>query len=369
MIPPSPPPSTNGDSFFMSRLPGDAEGGIPEPRKATGLRALRLSLIYLILGVLLYLALRDAPLSEIRDSVAQLTLAQVLLLLVLDAFVIVAMTARWWVIVRADNPAIPFLTLIRYRLAVFGLSYFTPGPQVGGEPLQVLYLQRYHGVPFARATSAVIVDKLLEFLANFILIAIGLTAALRVGLLTPGGVLSLGSLIPMTLILVWPGIHLALLYQGKYPISALLRAASGMIGYPGWARLIMVAERMAASFMRRRPGSLLAALGCSVLAWTGMAAEYFLMASFLRADLSIEQTLAALTAGLIAFLMPLPGGLGALEASQVYALQAMGYAPAVGISIALLMRGRDILNGLLGLLLANKGARKQMVRSKVSESL
>jgi hypothetical protein len=53
-----------------------------------------------------------------------------------------------------------------------------------------LYLQRYHGVPFARATSSVIIDKLLEFLANFILIAIGLTAAIRVGLLRPGSVTS-----------------------------------------------------------------------------------------------------------------------------------------------------------------------------------
>jgi uncharacterized membrane protein YbhN (UPF0104 family) len=173
----------------------------------------------------------------------------------------------------------------------------------------------------------------------------------------------------MVLILLWPLVHLALLYRGKYPISALLRASSPVIGYPGWARLMTVAERMAASFTRRRPGALLLALGFSTLAWAGMAAEYFLMASFLKADLSFEQTLAALTAALLAFLMPLPGGLGALEASQVYALQAMGYAPAVGISIALIMRGRDILNGVIGLLLTGKGARKPIERSNVSQRL
>ena len=370
MIPPVPQPSTDRERLFAARLPLAVEGITQEPRyRAKRLRALRLLLVYSILTALLYFALRNAPLAEIWASVAQLNLAQVVLLLVLNACVILAMTARWWVIVRADNPSVPFLPLIRYRLAVFGLSYFTPGPQVGGEPLQVLYLQRYHGVPFARATSAVIMDKLLEFLANFILIAIGLTAAVRVGLLEPGGVPSFGTLIPMALILLWPVIHLVLLYRGRYPISALLRAASALIGYPGWARLMTVAERMAASFTRRKPGSLLLALGFSILAWAGMAAEYFLMASFLSADLSFEQTLAALTAALLAFLMPLPGGLGALEASQVYALQVMGYAPAMGISIALIMRGRDILNGLIGLLLANKRARKKMVRSKVSQSL
>jgi uncharacterized membrane protein YbhN (UPF0104 family) len=54
----------------------------------------------------------------------------------------------------------------------------------------------------------------------------------------------------------------------------------------------------------------------------------------------------------LAFLLGLPGGLGALEASQVLALGWFGQPAAVAISIALLMRGRDLLNGGLGLLLA-----------------
>ena len=83
------------------------------------------------------------------------------------------------------------------------------------------------------------------------------------------------------------------------------------------------------------------------------------MAGFLQAQLSVEQTLAALTAALFAFLMPLPGGLGALEASQVYVMTAFGHPAAIGIGISLLMRARDILNGGLGLLLAGRGLRVQ----------
>ena len=269
------------------------------------------------------------------------------------------MTARWWIILRAENPGIPFLQLVRYRLAVFGLSYFTPGPQVGGEPLQVIYLQRDHGVTFARATAAAIMDKLLEFLANFILLAVGLTAAIRVGLLTRGSTQALGSLIPLAAILLWPLIHLVLLYRGKYPLSALARAALSSTKKQKWMRLVVVSERMAGGFTRRHPRSLLAALGFSLLAWAGMAAEYFMMAGFLQAQLTAEQTLAALTAALFAFLMPLPGGLGALEASQVYVMAAFGHPAAIGIGISLLMRARDILNGGLGLLLASRGIRVQ----------
>jgi uncharacterized protein (TIRG00374 family) len=307
------------------------------------IRLLRSIVIYTILGLLL----------------RQLKLWQLGTLLGLNVLVLAAMTARWWVILQTDNPSIPFLQLVRYRLAVFGLSYFTPGPQVGGEPLQVIYLQRDHGVTFARATAAVIMDKLLEFLANFILLAIGLTAAVRVGLITRSSTQALGSLVPLAAILLWPLIHLVLLYRGKYPLSALVRAAFSSTKKQKWMRLVVVSERMAGGFTRRHPRALLAALGFSLLAWAGMATEYFMMAGFLQAQLTGEQTLAALTAALFAFLMPLPGGLGALEASQVYVMTAFGHTAAIGIGISLLMRARDILNGGLGLLLASRGIRVQ----------
>jgi len=322
--------------------------------KGKPLRAFRRLAVYLVLAILLYFALRNAPFMEIWNALTQLQLSQLAILFVINALVILFITARWWVIVHAENPAVPFLPLIGYRLSVFGLSYFTPGPQVGGEPLQVLYLQRNHGVSFARATSAVIMDKLLEFLANFILIGVGLTAAVRVGLISRNGTQALGSLIPLAVILAWPVIHLILLYRGRYPISSLLRSAAFLIGSPDWVRLVIVSERMAAAFAHRRLKALLLALGFSMIAWVGMAAEYFLIASFLNVNLSFEQTLAALTAALFAFLLPLPGGLGALEASQVYALTTLGYTPAIAISLCLILRGRDILNGGLGLVLAGK---------------
>lgn len=289
---------------------------------------------------------------EIWNALRLLHLSQLGILLLINMGVIFAMTARWWIIVRTETPSIPFLPLVLYRLSVFGLSYFTPGPQVGGEPLQIFYLQRNHNISFARATSAVIMDKLIEFLANTILIGVGLTAAIRVGMISQNGTQAIGSLIPMTAILLWPIIHLVLLYRGRYPVSILLRAAAPLIGNPNWVRLIIVSERMAASFTHRRLPALLGSLLFSMLALVGIAAEYFMMTHFLQADLSFEQNLAGLTTVMLAFLLPLPGGLGALEASQVFAMTSMGYSPAIGISLSLIMRARDILNGGLGLLLA-----------------
>ena len=236
---------------------------------------------FLVLAGLLYFALRNAPLTEIRQTLKQLQLWQIALILFINALVIVSMTARWWIIVRAENPSIPFLPLVGYRLSVFGLSYFTPGPQVGGEPLQVLYLQRNHGLSFARATSAVIMDKLLEFLVNFILIGVGAWAILRVGLVSENGIRLNLSLIAAGGFAVTALVHIILLYNGITPISKiLLRQPFIQKDHPN-VRLIIVAERMASVFCRKHVRAMFLAIGVSLLAILGIAIEYYLMVSFL----------------------------------------------------------------------------------------
>jgi uncharacterized protein (TIRG00374 family) len=311
--------------------------------------------IFICLSLLLWWALRNAPLADIWTALGGLRIWQILLLLGINSIVIAMMTARWWLIVRAETPGAPFLPLVWNRLAVFGISYFTPGPQVGGEPLQVIYLQRNHGFSYARATSTVIMDKLVEFLVNFLLLSVGVWAVLEVGLLSsPKGVSIIG-LVGLGIVLVWPVIHIGLLYRKVTPVTAVILAIPFLNPDSRFARLIINSETLAAEFCQRHTSALLASVGVSALAVLGILAEYALMAIFLNINLSLIELFAALTFLQLAFLVPFPGGLGALEASQVFALGVYGYSPAVAISLTLLQRGRDILNGGLGLLIAGRG--------------
>lgn len=314
-------------------------------------RIFRTIVVYTILGFLLWWALKNVPFIEIWETIRQLTGWQILLLLLINAVVILLIATRWWIIVRADNRGVPFLPLVGYRLSAFGVSYFTPGPQVGGEPLQVIYLQKNYGLTFARATAAVIMDKLLEFLVNFILLAVGAWAVFQVGLISDNGGMPVLSLIGLAFLLMWPLIHIILLYHGQFPISAILRWQPFIQQRTKYIRLIIVSERMAAAFCQRHFGAMMWAIGASFLSVAGIVAEYVLMVEFLGMGLSAVQVFAALTALQLAFLMPLPGGLGALEASQVFALGAFGQPASAAISLTLLQRARDILNGGLGLLL------------------
>lgn len=311
-----------------------------------------------LLAALLFWALQNAPLAEIWNSLQLLRSWQILALLALNAAIFALITARWWLIIRAEARRVPFLPLVAYRLAAFGMSYFTPGPQVGGEPLQILYIRNAYGLTTVRATAAVMMDKLVEFLANFLFLALGLFAVTASGMLG-GFAPDAWIAVPLALLLLWPLLHILLLYRRRHPLSALIKPLRQLLAgrkntttTQTFLRLVIVSEHLAGLFCRRHIRYLLAALGVSLLSWAGMTLEYYLMLVFLSADLSFTETLAALTVVRLSFLAPLPAGLGALEASQVFAATAFGLPAALGIGLALLMRARDILLGGLGLLIA-----------------
>ena len=316
--------------------------------------ALRLFVIYSALTALLFFALRNVPLDQIWLTIRGLQFWQVGTLFGLSLFIYAMMTLRWWIIVRAENRHIPYLPLLLVRIAVFGVSYFTLGPHVGGEPLQVFYLQRKYRLSFTHATASVIMDKLLELLANFFLLAVGLTAILQAGILSTNGGGSWLSLSGLLLLCLWPPVHIVCLYRRKYPLSALLRGISLIKKESRPVRFIAASERLAGAFCRRHFSSLVSATAISIVAGVGMVCEFALIVNFLGIELSSWQTIAAWTAGWLALLVPLPGGLGALEASEVFALGVFGVPAALAIGVTLVMRGRDLLIGGLGLSLASR---------------
>jgi uncharacterized membrane protein YbhN (UPF0104 family) len=92
----------------------------------------------------------------------------------------------------------------------------------------------------------------------------------------------------------------------------------------------------------------------TLLSWIVLYLEYWLALHFLDLSLTLPQVVGVLTAARLAFLTPLPGGLGALVSSQILAISAMGYSIEDGASVAIIIRARDLLFGGLGLYLVGR---------------
>jgi uncharacterized protein (TIRG00374 family) len=308
-------------------------------------------LIWLLIPFVLWWSLRGVSFSEVSNNLGLMGWEAILILITLNVLIFGLFTLRWWLILRAQGYQLSFFSLISYRLAGFGVTYFTPGPQFGGEPLQVYLLNQRESMETSAAAASVTVDKLLELLANFSFLLVGVVVLIFGGFLV--GNTSAGFIVIPSILLSLPAAYLFILRQRKLPISSIIsKLADRFPNHPSIHRAhttLKETESQVAEFCQKNTISLLAAAAFSIGIWILMVLEFSLMLQFLGVNLTLAQVLIALTAARIAFLLPLPAGLGTLEAGQVMAMGLIGVSPVVGISLTLLIRVRDILFGGLGL--------------------
>lgn len=252
---------------------------------------------------------------------------------------------RWWWISRAFSPRVTFTHMAVYRQAAFAVNYFTPGPQFGGEPLQVYWLHRGEGLSWSQALSSLSLEKAFEVGSNFTFLLLG------------AGV-------------VWATRgHGALGFEGVGWLPVMLVVMGGMVGYGGslwlgyrpltrfgqhWKRFARWRAAMArweeamAQALRQSPWRVLAWVGLSLLTWAGLVWEYTWLWRLLGAPMGLGDALLALVLTRLALLSPLPGGIGALETAQFLAARTLGLPLEVAAGVVVVIRARDLVLGLMG---------------------
>jgi glycosyltransferase 2 family protein len=294
----------------------------------------------------------DTGLARLQSILGSIQPWGLALLVGYNLVVMLLFSSRWWFVLRALGYRLPYGAVFRYRTAGFAISYLTPGSQFGGEPFQVVALTQFHGLPTSVALASVTLDKLFELLANFSFLAIGICLILQKQ--TFGLIRRQELAVGAAGLLAVPLFYLFLLGWDHQPLAWFFRRLSD--GRKGWlaakirplAGLAGDAERQIAAILRQRPRALVQISLAAGLIWVLSLSEYWLALRVLGAQLDLYQTVVALTAARLAFLTPLPGGLGALEAGQVFALHELGFDPALGIAISLWIRLRDAFVGSLG---------------------
>jgi uncharacterized protein (TIRG00374 family) len=307
--------------------------------------------LWLALPLALAWAMRGVTVRQVINGLRQLTAGELIVLAAVNLLVVLAFSGRWWVLLRARGQHLPYLALSGYRLAAFAVSYFTPGTHFGGEPLQVHLLQRRHAVPAPVATASVVLDKAIELIANFAFLAIGLAIVVRLGLQPAGSGLLLR--IASLALAVLPTAYLVAAWRGHRPATWMLSRLGWDIGEAAWKRNVSrraeATESEVSAAARHSPGGLAAGALFSILSWVLLLAEWALAMRFLEIGLTPSQIIAVVTAARLALFVPLPGAAGALEASLVLALTTLGVSSTQALSLAVVIRLRDIAFGAFGL--------------------
>jgi uncharacterized protein (TIRG00374 family) len=308
--------------------------------------------IWLTVPVLFWWVLSQVSFAEVWQPLSKLSLFEIGLLLFVKGLLELLLSGRWWLLLSGLGHRVRLLTLLGYELAGFGVSYFTPGPQVGGEALQVYLVQRKHGVSLTNSVASLTLDRLLGALAQSMLL-VGAFGAVLVAdyseqvasfQIRTNSAPALAVVLAITSL---PLAYISLLWRGKRPLSYLL----GLLPSRAIWHYIWQVEEQVGTFIQEKTALFCQALFLSLVVWpTLLAIDLGLALHLFGMPVSIVETLIILIAIRVVTLMPVPAGLGTLEACIMVAMQIVGGEPAIGLALSLFVRARDVLYGAFGLL-------------------
>lgn len=290
------------------------------------------------------------PLGAALTLIATLAPWQWLAWLALNALIIALLSYRWLVLTRTLNSPIGLLSLLRVRQAGQLVSFVTPGPQFGGEPFQVYWLWKKYSFPGFIALLAVGLDRFYEFWTNFAVLLIAVLILITTASI--GGVdwqivaAILTGLIIMMSLLAW------MLLNRPVRVSQLVNRITApwqehkklKAAGAHWSRLHETLQQVVAGHKPALAYSLLV----SMLAWAGMLIEFWLLLEFVEVPVAIPGFVFLFVVMRLAFLMPLPGGIGSLEVALFWAFQTLALPLSAASALIVLMRLRDVLILLMG---------------------
>ena len=242
-------------------------------------------------------------------------------------------------------------TLLRIAAIREAINRLLPVANVGGELVGIRMLSRL-GIGGTEATASVIIEMLLNLVAQYLFLGIGVAVLLRLA----GGVRASGALLiagaaplPLLMLLLWL-LRSGALFRWVEKLGArMLESSLGRFGaLSRWTELDADVRRLVAAHGRLASATAwqLAGLiaGCSetwlALRWLGHPVSP-------AAALALESvTLAARSVFFVA-----PAGLGVQEAGLVGVGHLLGLGSDVAIALSLAKRMREILFGLPALVL------------------
>jgi len=298
--------------------------------------------------------LQQLPLIALPESIATPTVLQWLSWTLVNILTIAVLVIRWQLLTGALGLVTGFIPLLLVRQAGQLVSFITPGPQFGGEPLQVYWLWKNYRLAGHAALLAVGLDRFFELWVNFAV----LLGAVLLLLATSTIGTDAWKLMAIFLTVLMMSLSIVGLFLIKHPerISAGLQRLTrrwqdhAILGQleTHWNRI----SRDLLVVTRQQKPALIMALLLSLLGWAGMLAELWLLLTIFFPQPDFTDLLVIFVVIRAAFLLPLPGGIGTLEAALFWACQGLGLPVTAALGLIVFMRLRDAVvmgGGLIAL--------------------
>jgi uncharacterized protein (TIRG00374 family) len=301
-----------------------------------------------ILGIIVFvLALKMTGLGNLLASFKNFSLFPLLAYLLIAFFMMAVSVYRWGVILKAQRFRIDFWKLFSYKVAGFSLCYITPGALLGGEVLRA-YLLKRDKVPFTQGISSVIIDKFFDLASAAVIMSVGFLVVISFFqisnhtkavflLVTVAWVVILSFFLYGSLTRKGFFKHVFKFFQ-LHKIKSLAKVE----------KEIEKTEENISHFLINHKTAFRRCTVMSLVLWILMFAEYKIATVAFGYEASFVTVFFIIFMVGFSYSLPVPGALGVMEAAQASIHKLVGLKASQGIALSLLIRARDIIWTLLG---------------------
>lgn len=300
----------------------------------------------LIVGSLLFAGIiQKVGIENIISTILTFRLQHFIILIILGAIPTLISTMRWKIILDASGNRISFKKVFVARMIGYSINYLTPSGLVLGEPFKAMVLSEKTGLSIGSAMTSIIIEGSI-FISTFILfIIIGIFALFSYSDVSSKIFAFIVGALVFLLVLFY-------LFFTKMVKPSGARGEKGFFTYlidllhlhkfsfiDNLKHRIVHRENEIKVFFQLHRKTVFAAIFLSVLEIIITLIASWLTLYFLGLTTGLKALLGLFAMMSISYLIPLPGSLGGLELSQIFAFGFFGLGgQATALAFALITR-------------------------------
>lgn len=251
---------------------------------------------------------------------------------------------KWKFILKHQGYNLSFAALAKPYFAGYSIIFLAPMLIFGGELFRSYSLKEKYSVPWQKALSSVIIDRISEITLSLITIFVGLIYfLLKVCLLPKNLSIFFG------IVLVFFGGVTAFFYFKSFRRESIIKFFLKKFNSNNQNSLVET-EKEIFIFFGLKKKAMWQIFGLAFLRVFTNLTRFWVLILFLGKDIGILSTIPILGFYYFATMLPIPAALGSHELVQSFAFNSMKLGANTGPALALIIRGAELIMVLIGAL-------------------
>jgi len=303
---------------------------------------------FLVAFLIFFFVLRWTGWQELRNAFGLFLSYKGLILVLVTLLIWLSGTYKWKLILKDQGYDFPFSKLIQIYFAGFAVTFLTPIALVGGEGFRAYALNNQFDIPWGKNIAILTVEKILSIIVLSLFLFFGLISFL---FLTSLHIKYLEILL-IGLFFLFIGL-LFFLHFRLYKKENITKFIFKIFGIKNDHLLYNFTHDVFALF---QPKKMMFWKIClvSFSRYVFVFLRIWLLFFFLTKFQNPLFSLALMFFMYLSYLLPLPAGIGSLEAAQSIGFSYLGFEAAMGVTFSVIIRSAELFVAAFGIILLFK---------------